>query len=110
MSQNNFVLFGFLTLGPEKDRVVSMEGIPYIKAIFESGPAAAGEVHPVLITGESANVAYAEFQIHPKGFITLAEGGFKTYNEITQPVIRFLKPYEPSDWLLKRAGYCRIEI
>ena len=65
MSQNNFVLFGFLTLGPEKERVVNMEGIPYIKAIFESGPAAAGEVHPVLITGESANVAYAEFQIHP---------------------------------------------
>ncbi len=104
MSQNNFVLFGFLTLVPEKERVISMEGIPYLKAILESGPAAAGEVHPVLITGQSANVAFAEFQIHPDGFITLAEGGFKTYNEITQPVIHYLRPYEPSEWLLRRAG------
>jgi hypothetical protein len=104
MGQNNFILFGFLTLAPEKERVVSFEGIPYVKAILESGPAYAGEVHPVLITGESANIAFAEFQKHPDGFMALARGGFKTYNKITQPVIHYLEPYEPGAWLLKRAG------
>lgn len=104
MGQNNFVLLGFLSLIPEKDPIINIEGIPYVRALMESGPAEAGEAHPVLITGEAANIAYKEFEKRPGGFLALGRGKFKTFNNKTHPIINYLESYEPGEWLLRKTG------
>ena len=70
-----------------------MQEIPHAKAFIKTGPAYAGEVHPVLLTGKAANIAFDWFKKQPKGFHALAEGGLKTFNSITIPVIHYLDVY-----------------
>lgn len=95
MGQNNFILFGIMTpISAEDDPIVLLQEIPYAKALIKTGPAFAGEVHPVLLTGKAANIAFDWFKKRPKGFQVLAEGGLKTFNSITCPVIHYLDVYE----------------
>lgn len=103
MGQNNFVLLGFLSLIPEKDPIIDIEGIPYVRALMESGPADVGEAHPVFITGEAANVAHRLFKNFPNGFLALGSGKLKTFNNATLLIINFLLPFEPNDWLVRRS-------
>ena len=104
MGQNNFVLMGFLVPPGKGERRVSRQDIPYIQVTIESGPEEEGEFHPALITGKAAQVVYEELQRKPEGFLAIARGSFKSYQGETLPVIHYLEPYEPSQWLLKRAG------
>jgi hypothetical protein len=50
---------------------------------MESGPADVGEAHPVLITGEAANVAHRIFKNLPNGFLALGSGKLKTFNNLS---------------------------
>jgi len=95
MGQNNFILFGFLFPAPKEDNpIVLVQEIPHAKAFIKTGPAYAGEVHPVLLTGKAANIAFEWFKKQPKGFHALAEGGLKTFNSVTRPVVHYLDVYE----------------
>ncbi len=104
MGQNNFVLMGFLVPLPEEQRRVEKFGIPYIQVTMECGPEEEGEFHPALITGKAAQVVYEALKQKPNGFLAVGRGSFKSYKRETLPVIHYLEPYEPSQWLLKRAG------
>lgn len=94
---------GFLA-PPETDEPTTRKGIPYIELIIECGPEEDGEFHPVLITGKAAQVVYDTLKKKPNGFIVIARGSFKSYKRKTVPVVHYLEPYEPSQWLLRRAG------
>lgn len=104
MGQNNFELMGFLVPLPENERRVSLGGLPYIQVIMECGPEDEGEFHPALITGKAAEIVFEELKKHPDGFLAIGRGSFKSYRRETLPVITYLHPYVPSQWLLRRAG------
>jgi hypothetical protein len=104
MGQNNFELMGFLVPLPENERLVYKAGIPYIQVIIECGPEEEGEFHPALITGKAAQVVYEELKKNPNGFLAIGRGSFKSYKRETLPVITYLHPYVPSQWLQRRAG------
>lgn len=72
LGQNNFNLFGLLTISPEKNPIVTIQDVPYVQALLSSGSPTHGEVHPVLITGEAANIAYDWFNRRPAGFLAIA--------------------------------------
>jgi hypothetical protein len=99
MGQNNFSLLGMLKPLPDAEpRLISLNGydIHYVEAVLESGPAYAGERHPVYLTGKAAEIAYQWFQKHPNGFNALAQGTLKTFDEKTRPVVFYLNVYEIS--------------
>lgn len=103
MGQNNFDLMGFLVPPKDEQRIKRM-GIPYVELIIECGPEEEGEFHPVLITGKAAEIAFEMLKKKPNGFIAMVRGSFKSYKQKTLPIVHYLEPYEPSQWLLKRAG------
>lgn len=105
MGQNNFEMLGFLVPLPEEESRIEIQKIPYIQVIMECGPEEEGEFHPALITGKAAQVVFEELQHKPNGFLAIGRGSFKSYKRKTLPVIHYLMPYEPSQWLLRRAGF-----
>ena len=104
MGQNNFDLMGFLAPPPKDEQKTKRKGLPYIELIIECGPEEEGEFHPVLITGKAAEIVFEMLKKKPNGFIVIARGSFKSYKRKTLPVIHYIEPYEPSQWLLNRAG------
>lgn len=109
LGQNNFILFGVLEVNSAKVKnIEKLNDLPYVYAYFHSGRKEDGEVHPVLITGEAANIAYAALQRSPKGaagIMAVGSGSFKSFNESVLLIIHFLLPLQPSSWMLKLAGW-----
>lgn len=104
MGQNNFDLMGFLAPPAPREQQIEKNGIPYIELVIECGPEEEGEFHPVLITGKAAQIVFEMLKKKPNGFVVIARGSFKSYKHKTLPVIHYIEPYEPSQWLLRRAG------
>ena len=70
MGQNNFVLMGVLEINSEKTKKLGeFDDLSYLHAFIHSGRREDGEIHPVLITGDAAKIAYAAFEKRPKGAI-----------------------------------------
>jgi hypothetical protein len=109
MGQNNFFIMGVLEVKEENKKCIErLNGLPYVRALIHSGPKESGEVHPVLITGEAANIAYAALEKRPKGavgILIVGHGSFKSYDMAVLPVIHYLEPFEPNNWMVKLAGW-----
>lgn len=98
MGQNNCILLGFLFPIPadgQGQEESKENNVSYARALIKTGDPDAGEVHPVLLTGKTVAIAEAAFQKYGPGFQVLAEGGIKTFNNQTCPVIHYLNVYEP---------------
>lgn len=109
MGQNNFVLMGVLEINSEKTKKLGeFDDLSYLHAFIHSGRREDGEIHPVLITGDAAKIAYAAFEKRPKGaigFLAVGHGSFKSFDTSVLPVIHFLAPLQPNNWMLKLAGW-----
>lgn len=92
---------GFLAPHPKDEQRTKRKGLPYIELIIECGPEEEGEFHPVLITDKAAEIVYEMLKKKPNGFIAMVRGSFKSYKHKTIPIVHYLEPYEPSQWLFK---------